>query len=534
MAGYAPTAWTCTNGDGGAFDAGTVTVDAGDAPVTCTITNDDQPVELVIEKVVVNDDGGTAVVDDFGITTDAGTLTFGAAVEDPTDTFTYTAETLEVAPGTYTLAELEVAGYAPTAWTCTNGDGGAFDAGSVTVAAGDEPVTCTITNDDQPVELVIEKVVVNDDGGTAVVDDFGITTDAGTLTFGAAVEDPTDTFTYTAETLEVVPGTYTLAELELAGYAPTAWTCTNGDGGAFDAGSVTVEAGDEPVTCTITNDDIAPTLTLLKTVIGGTATPDDFQPQIDGVDVEWGVANEVTSGDHLASEIFDIPGYEAYPWGADCAPDGSVTVGPGDDLTCTIVNVFISLEVDKVADDHLILLEGQDVTFTFTVTNTSEVPIEITSLEDDVFGTLSGDADCQVGTILPAGSSCMFEETFFVESDVDPNGDPEQVFPPHVNTMTACATLPAGDQGPAVILAAEPAPPGCDDDPETIEFIPPEGSVGPDTGDNVLPDTGSDAQGSSPSDNSGIPWLAMLLTALIAFVAAGVTLGRRRRSLDVA
>ena len=195
------------------------------------------------------------MVDDFGITTDAGTLVFGAAVEDPTDTFTYTAATLEVVPGTYTLAELEVAGYAPTAWTCTNGDGGAFDAGSVTVAAGDEPVTCSITNDDQPVELIIEKVVVNDDGGTAVVDDFGITTDAGALVFGAAVEDPTDTFTYTAATLEVVPGTYTLAELAVAGYAPTAWTCTNGDGGAFDAGSVTVAAGDEPVTCSITNDD---------------------------------------------------------------------------------------------------------------------------------------------------------------------------------------------------------------------------------------------------------------------------------------
>ena len=221
----------------------------------------------------------------------------------------------------------------------------------MTLAAGDDPVTCSITNDDQPIELIIEKVVVNDDGGTAVVDDFGITTSAGTLVFGAAVEAPADTFTYTAATLEVAPGTYTLAELALAGYEPTAWTCTNGDGGAFDAGSVTLAAGDEPVTCSITNDDFAPTLTLLKTVIGGTATEDDFQPQIDGVPVEWGVANAVTAGDHVASEIVDVPGYVAYAWGGDCAPDGSVTLGPADDLTCTIVNAFISLEVDKVADE---------------------------------------------------------------------------------------------------------------------------------------------------------------------------------------
>ena len=74
-----------------------------------------------------------------------------------------------------------MAGYEPSDWTCSNGDGGAFDDGSVTVAVGDEPVTCSITNDDQPVELIIEKVVVNDDGGTAVVDDFGITTSAGDL-----------------------------------------------------------------------------------------------------------------------------------------------------------------------------------------------------------------------------------------------------------------------------------------------------------------------------------------------------------------
>ena len=86
---------------------------------------------------MVNDHGGTATVDDFGITTSAGDLLFGAAVEDPADTFTYTAETLLVAAGEYDLAELEVAGYEPSDWTCSNGDGGAFDDGSVTVAVGD-------------------------------------------------------------------------------------------------------------------------------------------------------------------------------------------------------------------------------------------------------------------------------------------------------------------------------------------------------------------------------------------------------------
>ena len=112
---------------------------------------------------------------DFGITTSAGALTFGAAVEAPADTFTYTAATLQVAPGTYTLAELAVAGYTPSAWTCTNGGGGAFDAGSVTLAAGDPTVTCSITNDDQAGGgvLPIESGVPGGSGGVLPNTDVG-------------------------------------------------------------------------------------------------------------------------------------------------------------------------------------------------------------------------------------------------------------------------------------------------------------------------------------------------------------------------
>ena len=364
LAGYAPSAWTCTNGDGGAFDAGSVTLAAGDPTVTCSITNDDQPVELVIREGRRQRRRRQRDRRRLRDHHQRRRARPSAPPSRPRPTPSPTPpRPSQVAPGTYTLAELALAGYAPSDWTCTNGDGGAFDAGSVTLAAGDPTVTCSITNDDQPVELVIRKVVVNDDGGSAIVGDFGITTSAGALdlrrrrrgpgrhlhlhrrdprrsrpartpspssrwpatrrppgpaptataapstraaspspratrrsparsptttsrsslvirrssstttaaarssatsgsppaparsTFGAAVEAPADTFTYTAATLEVAPGTYSLAELALAGYAPSAWTCTNGDGGAFDAGSVTLAAGDPTVTCSITNDD---------------------------------------------------------------------------------------------------------------------------------------------------------------------------------------------------------------------------------------------------------------------------------------
>jgi uncharacterized cupin superfamily protein len=551
VVGYTPTDWTCSNGGGGAFDAGSVTLAPGAPIVTCSITNNDQPVELIIEKTIINDDGGSAVVDDFGIMTSAGPLTFTSDGGSPTTV--YTADTLTVAPGTYTLSELAVAGYTPTDWTCSNGGGGAFDDGSVTLAADEPTVTCSITNDDQPVELIIEKVVINDDGGTATVDDFGIATSAGTLTFGAAVEGPTDTFTYTAETVLVTAGAYTLSELAVAGYTPTDWTCTNGGGGPFDAGSVTLAVGDPTVTCSITNDDEPVELVIEKIIInddGGSAGVDDF-----GITTSAGTLTfssdggspttvytadtlTVAPGTYTLSEIA-VAGYAPTDWtctngGGGPFDAGSVTVALGDDpVTCSITNNDFSIEVLKVADDHLIPLQGQDVNFTYTVTNTSDVPVEIVVLEDDVFGPLDGDDDCQVGTILPPGGSCEFVETFFVDSDVAPNGDPEQEFPPHVNTVTGCS-VPAADTGTAVVFAAVAAPASCDDDPETIEFDP-NSAVLPDSG---LPPTSVEAiaamifPDASGDDlrllgNLGMLLLAGLVGGLVFFVYRV----RRRRQI---
>ena len=57
--------------------------------------------------------------------------------------------------------------------------------------------------------------------------------------------------------------------------------------------------------------------------------------------------------------------------------------------------------------------------FTYVVANTGTVPVTLTSLVDDKFGELAGDADCTIGdaeairvapaTVLAAGASCSFE-----------------------------------------------------------------------------------------------------------------------------
>ena len=58
-------------------------------------------------------------------------------------------------------------GYAPSAWSCVGAT--SFTDTTVTVALG-QTVTCTITNDDIAASLSLDKVVTNDNGGTAVAD----------------------------------------------------------------------------------------------------------------------------------------------------------------------------------------------------------------------------------------------------------------------------------------------------------------------------------------------------------------------------
>ena len=184
----------------------------------------------------------------------------------------------------------------------------------------DQDATCTITNDDISPTITVIKTVINDDGGTAAPDDFNLTVDGGAVLSGA--------------TNDFDAGDHTVAETLLAGYAAGDW---GGDCAAD--GSVTL-ALDQDATCTITNDDISPTITVIKTVIndnGGTAAPDDFNLTVDGGAVLSGATNDFDAGDHTVAETL-LAGYAAGDWGGDCAADGSVTLALDQDATCTITN----------------------------------------------------------------------------------------------------------------------------------------------------------------------------------------------------
>ena len=248
----------------------------------------------------MNDNGGDASPDDFNLTVDGGSVLSGA--------------TNDVSAGAHTAAETNLPGYSAGVW---GGDCAAD--GSITLAL-DEDATCTITNDDISPTLTLIKTVVNDNGGDASPDDFNLTVDGGSVLSGA--------------TNDVSAGAHTAAETNLPGYSAGVW---GGDCAAD--GSITL-ALDEDATCTITNDDISPTLTLIKTVVndnGGDASPDDFNLTVDGGSVLSGATNDVSAGAHTAAET-NLPGYSAGVWGGDCAADGSITLALDEDATCTITN----------------------------------------------------------------------------------------------------------------------------------------------------------------------------------------------------
>ncbi|WP_052664543.1 DUF7507 domain-containing protein [Nitriliruptor alkaliphilus] len=219
----------------------------------------------------------------------------------------------------------------PTGWdadysvTCTIGAANAIDGdGNITVAAN-STTTCTITNTAIAPKITLVKTVNNQFGGTATQDDFQAKLDGTNVGWDTAIE--------------TTIGSHTASEvMNVSGYTAGDW---GGDCAAN--GSITVGPGDE-ATCTITNSDVQPTLTLEKIVdnsAGGTATQDDFQARIDGADVDWDTAVGLNAGSHTASES-TLPGYAAGSWGGDCAANGAVSLTVGQNATCVITNTAIA------------------------------------------------------------------------------------------------------------------------------------------------------------------------------------------------
>ncbi|MBN1855344.1 MAG: hypothetical protein JW846_00125, partial [Dehalococcoidia bacterium] len=197
----------------GGTTTGTITLGPGDEKHV-TITNDDDASSITIVKEVINDDGGTLTQLDFQATLDGENVDWDTAHA--------------VDAGSHLIGELAVSGYT------TSFSAPADANGNIDVSQG-ESITVTITNDDQPSYIIVEKTVINDHHGTLTQDDFPVFIDGQPAIWGQNT---------------VLPGTHAVSETTQDDYTASEWS---GDCNA-DGSNVLVGLG-ETKTCSITNDD---------------------------------------------------------------------------------------------------------------------------------------------------------------------------------------------------------------------------------------------------------------------------------------
>ncbi|MDP1846264.1 MAG: hypothetical protein Q8K79_00615, partial [Solirubrobacteraceae bacterium] len=323
---------------------------------TCTVTNNDIAPVLTVVKHVVNDDGGTKPAADFSLTVDdPGTnpAAFDGAEAPGTD--------VAIDAGAYSVSEGAHDGYAVSY----------SDACTGTLAIG-QTATCTVTNDDIAPVLTVVKHVVNDDGGTKSAADFSLTVDdPGTnpAAFDGAEAPGTDVI--------VDPGAYSVTEGAHDGYAVS-----------YSAGCRSELAIGETKTCTVTNDDIAPVLTVIKHMInghGGTKTAADFSLTVDDPgDNPAAVAGAEAPGTDVAVD----PGAYSVTEGAhdgyvvSYSDDCTGTLDVGETKTCTVTNNDIAPELTVIK--HVVNRAGstgQASDFTMHVTGNPITPDDFAGAE---------------------------------------------------------------------------------------------------------------------------------------------------------
>ncbi len=392
--GYDAGDWSCEGGD---QDGDTITLAEGD-DVTCTINNDDQPATLTLVKVVDNGETGATTDPEAWILTAVGpTPGISGVTGDPAVT------RVPVDAGSYDLAESEgPEGYRASSWVCTGASDSTVD--SVELGVGDN-ARCTITNTAIPPTLTLVKKVVNDNGGTAVATDWTLSADGPTPGISGVTGDDEVTG------LPVMVGDYDLSEADGPdGYTPSDWDCGPA---TLNGATLTVDVG-EDVTCTITNDDQAAHLTLVKTVTnnnGGTAEATDWTLTGDGPTPISGATGTdavtnatVDAGDYDLTEADGPDGYTPSDW--DCTNDTvvddditTVTVNNGDNVTCTINNsdndAFLTL-IKTVTNDNGGTAEATD--WTLTGNGPSDVISGVTGTDDVTRASVdSGDWELSEG-----------------------------------------------------------------------------------------------------------------------------------------
>ena len=308
---------------------------------TCTVTNNDIAPTLKLVKNVTTDNGGNETAASWTLS-----ATGEAGFSDVGDSNTF--HTVKAGVG-YVLSESTIPGYTADAWSC---DAGTLDGNTITLAL-DENVTCEITNNDIAPTLTVIKHVQNDNGGNATVADFDIELNTVNLTFGTG-STVGDITSYTSNPTVLANQNYTLSEIDFPGYDEGSWNCIDNNTQRTQSLPLRLAEG-QNVTCEITNDDIAPTITLIKEVVNGTASVDSFGLSIGATSVTSGQTLTVDVNTPYVLNEVELTGYSFTSLtGTNCPTTlgGTVTLNEDEDITCTITNTrdLGAIRVHKIID----------------------------------------------------------------------------------------------------------------------------------------------------------------------------------------
>ena len=356
LTGYTTGSFSCV---GGTQSGSTITLAEGETGVICTITNDDVAPTLKLVKEVINLDGGDAGPDDWTLT---AISTGGDATRDISTLGGSGGFETVFANAVYDLAESPdpLTGYTTGSFSCV---GGTQSGSTITLAEGETGVICTITNDDVAPTLKLVKEVINLDGGDAGPDDWTLT---AISTGGDATRDISTLGGSGGFETVFANAVYDLAESPdpLTGYTTGSFSCV---GGTQSGSTITLAEGETGVICTITNDDVAPTLKLVKEVInldGGDAGPDDWT--LTAISTGGDATRDISTlgGSGVFETVFANVGYDlsetglaGYTAGSFSCVGGTlvgstVTLTEGETgVVCTITNDDIpgTLIIQKVA-----------------------------------------------------------------------------------------------------------------------------------------------------------------------------------------
>jgi len=349
--------------DNSTTSGSTATIDVADGEaITCTFTNQKKG-RLIVSKETVGGD------DSFDFSGDFATTLSGGGTDN----------TL-ITPGTYTVTEASVAGWALTNIDCSDGNSsGNIDTMAATyIISVGEQVDCTFTNTKLST-IVITKTVVP----SGTVGSFDFTTNITPTTTPSFSLSGGQVLTIT----DLIDGNFAITETETVGWDLTEISCDSAATVDLDANSVGFDiAFGETIGCTFENTQILGTITIEK------------QTLPDGDTTAFAFTGDLT--DSLADgESSTI----TVPMGTYSVVEGTVAGWTLTDISCTDpVGGNSSGDVDT-STATIDLAPGEDVTCVFT--NTKDGSISIEKVTDPVNSATTFNFSGEITSILASGQS---------------------------------------------------------------------------------------------------------------------------------